>query len=121
MYRLKSEVYPRNITLSQEEHKEIYPDRVPRRITYLFDKKSGITIPMPDEIATYLSRHYDVKMLGDKGKIFEDDLDEMSWTDLQKLGRAMNKAAGEPIDMWQMKRPDIVINIRKWRKDGVKL
>ena len=119
MYRLNSKTYPRNITLRKEQHKEIYPDKVPRRITYLFGKKAGNTIPMPDEIALYLIKHYDVTIVGRAEGT--DDLDEMLWQDLQKLGRAYCKIAGEKNEIWGLKRPQLTAKIRKWRDDGVEL
>ncbi len=123
MKRLISKTYPRNITLSQEQYKEIYPDKVPRRITYLFGKKKGITIHMPDEIALYLVKHFGVKMIDDDNKVLDikDELDTMKWIDLQKLGREYNKIAGEKNEVWGLKRPEVIAKIRKWRSEGVKL
>ena len=123
MLRLISETYPRNITLSQEQYKEIYPDKVPMRITYLFGKKKGITIGMPDEIAMYIVKHFGVKIIDDDNKVLDikDELDTMHWKDLQKLGREYGNIAGTKNEMWQLKRPQIIAKIRKWRKDGVKL
>ncbi len=123
MYRLKSDTYPRNITLSQKQYSEIYPDKVPRRINYLFNRNNGVSQPIDDKIAYYLIKNYDVTLIDDKMKPVDtkDDLDTMHWQDLQKLGREYNKVAGTANEMWGLKRPEVVAKIRKWRNDGVKL
>jgi hypothetical protein len=123
MKRLISETYPRNITLSQEQYKEIYPDRIPRRITYLFGKKNGVTIYMPDEIALYIVKHFGVKMINDDNKVLDikDELDEMLWQDLQKLGRALNKKADDGVDIWGYNREKLTARIRELWDKGIKL
>ena len=123
MLRLHSDTFPRNITLSQKEYKEIYPNQVPRRITFLFGKKLGNTIPMKDEIAYYIVNHYDVKVVGTDGKILDvkDELDGMKRQDILKLCAKYNRVVEDKINVVAIKTEDAKTNIRKWRLDGVKL
>ena len=122
MLRLKSKIYPRNITITQKQYSTIYENKVPRKINFLFNRKNGVSQPIEDKIAYYLIKTYGVKIY-DNGKVLDtkDDLENMHWQDLQKLGREYNKIAGTKNEMWQLKRPEVETKIREWRNDGVKI
>ncbi|MBC8386783.1 MAG: hypothetical protein H8E13_01880 [Actinobacteria bacterium] len=46
--------------ISQEEYKEIYPDKTPRKKNYIF--RSGSHLRLPEEEAEYLEKKYEGKV-----------------------------------------------------------
>jgi len=123
---LKSDVFPRNITLSKENYLDIRPNRVPRRLTVYFAKKTGRSIPLEKDIAYYVVNHYnDICVLNDKGEKTEmkDELESLNVTQIRKevakWNRKVKSLGMKGINVLGISKKDAVQQIRDWRALGV--
>ncbi len=115
-YRLQSNAFPRNITITQADWKTFRPKEIPRRLTVYFQRKAGMTQPIDEDIALFLLKGHDnLKMIavsGDELSI-KDELDTISWSELQ------HEAALYNIKSIMVKRDKVILDIRTAIADGV--
>ncbi|MBC8527726.1 MAG: hypothetical protein H8D22_12895, partial [Candidatus Cloacimonetes bacterium] len=110
-----AKIQPKSRFISQKEYHSIYPDKIPRRLNFVF-RKYTTRCNVDKKIAFFLIKKYpSIKIVNDKLEILNvsDNLDELSLLELRKL------SAQYPFNSLGMGKEDMKFNIRKCKKNKI--